>query len=36
MFIPAHFEGIWFLIWLVFRGRGAGEWAQAGEEQGSC
>lgn len=35
MFIPAHFEGIWFLIWLAFRCRdsgwlGAGEWAQAG------
>lgn len=33
LFIPAHFEGIWFLIWLVFSGRGAGKWAQAGESR---
>lgn len=42
VFIPAHFEGIWFLIWPAFR-RGASGWQGAlGQgrlrrgEQGSC
>lgn len=26
LFIPAHFEGIWFLIWLDFRCRDSGWW----------
>lgn len=29
MFIPAHFEGIWFLIWLDFR-HGDSGWLELG------